>query len=503
MPTGTYAVRIATVTLLGLTPIQSHAAALTLDDAVKLALATSPTVRAAQAQLDGAEASTRAARGARVPTLSLSGQGGHNEGLAASADAITTQQQQQIAAQAQVSVLTDVGTSVGVGVSSGVSWRATNLDPSQSRIFELGPLYSSALTLDVRQPLLRGAGTEGALGAIEEAETRALAARRALQDTISQLALDVGSAHRELWYSQQALRIADEAVALAQEQAEQSELRFSELGSVSRTEVLRFNSERASARRARASAVAEAARRALDLGRLLNIEPAPAQALVAETSTRTPSAPNTLSRLEAAALTRSSRLLQRRADVSAAAVRLRTAANAAKVKVDLFAQAQASLLYDTDSLRAFDLPQDRPALSALIGLEVELPIGTSQQAGARDAARAAHQVALATYDVTAREIVSRVATQRAALVAATERITLAHEEALAAGELAEAERQKVLLGTGTAFEVLQAQQAQRDSRLLFLRAQLDYAGAEAQLAHDTGALLEALPRQTPLERGNS
>ncbi len=481
--------RIAALTLLGLTPHLAYAAPLTLNEAVQRAFANSPALRAVRAQLDGAEASARAARGARVPTLSLSGQGGHSESLAASAEGITTQQQQQIAAAAQLSVLTDVGTAVGVGVSSGVDWRATNLDPSQSRIFELGPLYSSALTLDVRQPLLRGAGTDGALGAIEEAETRALASRRALQDTISQLALDVGVAHRELWYAQQALRIAEDAVTLAQEQAQQSELRFTQLGSVPRTEVLRFQSERASARRARASAAAEAEGRALQLGRLLNLEPAVARALVAQTSTQTPAAPTALVELEAAALKGSSRLLQLRADVSAAAVQLRTAANAAELRVDLFAQAQASLLYDSGSLRDLDLPQDRPALSGLVGLEVELPIGASQQQGERDVARAAHQAALATYEMTAREIISRVATQRAALIAAAQRIELAQAEAQAAEQLAQAEREKVYLGTGTAFEVLQAQQVQRDTRLLYLRAQVDYAEAKAQLAHDTGALI--------------
>lgn len=478
----------AVALLLGSAPTFA-ASPLGLEDAIRRAIDENPVVRAARAGLEGAAAEARAARGARVPTLSLSSQAGHSESLAASADTIAPQEQQRIEATAALSLRSDVGTEIEVSASTGIDWRSTNLDPSRSVVFNLGPLYSSQLGVEVRQPLLRGAGEDAALGAQHEAEARALAAQRALEDTVSQLAVDVSSAHRELWYAQQSLRIAAESTSVAKTQYQQSKLRFEDLGSVPRTEVLRYASELASTRRAYETARESALRAALDLGQLLGLEPTGAAALVAATSTLAPAAPASLHALTAKALERSGSLLELRANLHAASIRLRAAEDAAQTRVDVLGQAQTSVLFDSDTIRDLDLPLDRPALSALIGLEVELPLGASQLDGAVDVALADKSAASAALRAAEQQIVNRVATQRAALIAARTRIALTESEALSAADLAEAERQKLRLGTGTALEVLQAQQTERDARLLHLRAQVDYALAVVQLAHDTGTLV--------------
>ncbi|UJR82487.1 TolC family protein [Sandaracinus amylolyticus] len=484
--------RIASIlALLGalvVAPSATSAQAITEREAVSRALDASPRLRAAQADLAGSRASVRAAEGARTPTLALTAQGHHTEGMAAAANGLTRQQQDGISSEATVAMTTDLGTTIELGVATGVAWRSTNLDPSRTTIFRIGPTYSGQVTVGVRQPLLRGAGDDATLGTQRQAEASRTAAERTLDQAISQLALDVVTAHRELWYAEQSLAVSDDALALARRQHEEAELRLRELGTVSRTEVLRYASQVASAERARAMALTTVETRAIELGRLLGMGPAEARVLRADAAALDPVEPSALAILADAARASSSELLALEADIAAARERERTARDADQPRVDLVTQLAAGLLFNDETLGTLQLPGDRPAFSGTLGLEVELPLGSSQAGAEREVASAQHEAALARYEDRAQEIVGRAASLRATLVAAAERIALSVEAERAARELAEAERERLRLGTGTALEVLQAQQSERDATLERLRAQADYAEAEAELAHITGAL---------------
>jgi outer membrane protein TolC len=199
--------------------------------------------------------------------------------------------------------------------------------------------------------------------------------------------------------------------------------------------------------------------------------------------------PASTSVLTQAARESSSELLALEADVLAATERERTAADTDQARVDLVGSFAAGVLFDDESIATFQLPGDRPALSGSLGLEVELPLGTSQVEAEHDLASAQQDAALARYEDREQEIAGRVASLRATLIATAERIERATEGERVATELAEAEREGLRLGTGTTLEVLEAQQSERDAKLERHRAQADYASAEAELAHLTGALV--------------
>ncbi|MGD8858779.1 MAG: TolC family protein, partial [Myxococcales bacterium] len=142
-----------------------------------------------------------------------------------------------------------------------------------------------------------------------------------------------------------------------------------------------------------------------------------------------------------------------------------------------------------DDLPGLDLPGDRPAYSALVGLELELPVGASQLEAEHAAARARLQAARARYQDRAQAIEAQVASLRASLETGRERVALAQEMTAAAAELAEAERRRLQLGTATSIDVVQAQQADREAELRALRARVDQVQASLQLDHLIGALL--------------
>ncbi|MEZ4340099.1 MAG: TolC family protein [Sandaracinaceae bacterium] len=475
------------------------AQSLAAEEVVARALGASPTIRAAQADLDSAAAGVRAADGARVPTLTLNGEGRHTESLNVAANGVASSQQNQLSAGAAATIQTDLGTSITVGLSTSVRWFSTNLDPTRTDLFTIGPIYTGALTLDARQPLLRGAGTDATLGPRREADARRLAADRSLAETTSALARDALLAHWELWYAQEALRIADDALGLATRQHEEASLREDALGTVAATEVLRYAAELARARRNRAIASAEVESRAVALGQLIGVTGPSALELRADAGPPEAQEVGALGPLAAAAREGSSQLLSLEAEVRAAETRLAMAGNADQPRVDLVASLASTVVFDDDSLASLQLPGNRPALSGILGVEVELPLGSSQQSAERDQARAALDGAQARYDEAARAVEAEAATLRTTLVGATARIALSAEAAEVADRLAEAERARLELGTGTTLEVLQAQQSAREASLELRRAQADRAEAALRLAHLVGALVD--PRTAALRMG--
>ena len=136
----------------------------------------------------------------------------------------------------------------------------------------------------------------------------------------------------------------------------------------------------------------------------------------------------------------------------------------------------------------------------MVGLELELPLVRS--AAAAEHARALAQVtaASARYQARAQAIDAQVAELHARLAAAGERVALARTMAEAAQELAEAERNRLQLGTATSIDVVQAQQSEREAELQHLRVRVDQVQTALQLDHLTGALLvrhaDALARVT-------
>ncbi|HTN91595.1 MAG TPA: TolC family protein, partial [Sorangium sp.] len=179
-----------------------------------------------------------------------------------------------------------------------------------------------------------------------------------------------------------------------------------------------------------------------------------------------------------------------RADLDATRARVGAAEDADQVRLDVFATASVGTLWENDALAGLALPGGRPAFSVLGGLDVELPFGGGRASA--DAARSRTQLAAAEarYQARAEAIAAEISALRVSLEAAADQVALAAETARTAGELAEAERQRLQLGIATSSDVVQAEQTLREAELRRLRAAVTELTSRFQLEHATGALLD-------------
>ncbi len=468
------------------------------EEAIARMLGASPTVRAADADVRAAGANVRAAEGARVPSLVTSASGSMQERFSGTGNGVVRNSDGSVGGGVAVRYTTELGTQIDVGVDLAAAWRSVNLTPGTTDSVTIGPNYSAQATVDLRQPLLRGAGDDATLSPTRQALASRTASERTRDATLSSLVLETLSAYWELWYAQEAVRVQREALAVAERQYEEQRLRIERLGTAAPVDLLQLGSQRASIQEALALAETTRQTRAIELGRLMGVAPGAASAL--EASGSPPEAARTppLARLLRMTQDGSSELLALAADVDAARERVRAAADQDQPRVDLLGSFAVGGLWNQQTIDGLALPGDRPAFGGMVGLEVELPLGASQAAAQHESARAALDAAEARYEARAQAIAAELASLRAQVEATGRQVELAAETARLAGEVARAEEQRIGLGTTTPLALVTAQQSQRESELRRLRAIVDRVTAELTLSDRAGLLLaRAGSRETP------
>ncbi|WP_437322830.1 TolC family protein [Sorangium sp. So ce381] len=480
--------------------VAARAETLTAEEAVRRAASQNPSLRAALIEATAARQAVAAEEGARKPTLSASVTGQYEESYGRIADAngsapgngvgaLQRSSGTSVASNVALRYTTDVGTSLEVGASGRSPADGTP-----------GPNYGAQAYVSARQPLLRGAGTDAVLAPYAQAQASAVAAEQERELAASQTALDVLGAYWELWYAEQAILVQEQALAAAQRLLADAKARAETLGTGTKVDVLRFSTSAASIADALSQARATRAARAIALGRALGMAPASAASLAPTGAPPSLGALPSADALVRAASERSLELAALRADLDAQRARVSAAEDADQIRLDLFATASMDGQWVRDGLPGLSLPGGRPAFGVLGGIEVELPLGGGRASA--DAARARTQLAAAEarYQARAEAIAADVSSLRASLEAAAEQVALATETARMAGELAEAERQRLSLGTATSADVVQAEQTRREAELRRLRAAVTELTSRLQLDHETGALLvrfaSVLPRRS-------
>ncbi|WP_437979656.1 TolC family protein [Sorangium sp. So ce117] len=480
--------------------VAARAETLTAEEAVRRAASQNPSLRAALLEATAARQAVAAEEGARRPTLSASVTGQYQESYGRVADAnggapgngsgaLQRSGGTSVASNAALRYTTDVGTSLEVGASARSPADGTP-----------GPNYGAQAYVSARQPLLRGAGTDAVLAPYAQAQASAVAAEQERELAASQTALDVLGAYWELWYAEQAILVQEQALAAAERLRADAKARAETLGTGTKVDVLRFSTSAASIADALSQARATRAARAIALGRALGMAPASAASLAPTGAPPSPGALPPADALVRAASERSLELAALRADLDAQRARVGAAEDADQIRLDLFATASMDGQWVRDGLPGLSLPGGRPAFGVLGGIEVELPLGGGRASA--DAARARTQLAAAEarYQARAEALAADVSSLRASLEAAAEQVALATETARMAGELAEAERQRLSLGTATSADVVQAEQTRREAELRRLRAAVTELTSRLQLDHETGALLvrfaSVLPRRS-------
>ncbi len=475
----------------------ARAEALTADAAVTRAAQKNPSLRATLLEAAAARHAVAAEQGARDPTFVASLSGEHAESVSRSRGSAVVLQfndtvrtsENNVTGTAAVRYTAPLGTELELGTQLGTSFSRTTTDDATATAadVEVGPLYDASAYATVRQPLLRGAGRDAQLAALDQARAGSQVAENQADVAASQTALDVLAAYWELWYADRAVLVQQQALEVAEQLVRDAKVRADTLGTGSQVDVLSFSTSSASIADQLSQARAARAARAIELGRVLGVAPGEARSLEA---TGDPPALGPLPDMDAlitAARQTSPRALALRADIERSEISVRSAKDADQPRVDLFATGRIGTLWDEDS--DFSLTGGRPSYGILGGIELELPLGSGRFSADASRAEAARDAAEARYEAELDSIGALVSSLGASLESSAEQVSLASQAAEAAQKLAEAERQRLALGTTTAQNVVTAEQTRREAELRRLRALVSQVSTRFELEHATGALL--------------
>jgi len=445
------------------TPTLALAEPLTPEQALDKAVARSPDLAAARHDIDAARAAIDAEDMARDPRLTAGVHATH-----AGRDTLD--------ASVGVSATTDIGTVIGVGVDAS---------------FDSGPARSTTIGVDVRQPLLRGAGTDGVLAALRQARLSRSEAEIDRDRVASQVVGDVLGAYWEVWFSARALEVEQAALVLTEQQLAEVETKVRVLKTVPAIEALRLEAERARQVAAVSQAEADLESAQLTLARLLGVSLAKAGELVAAAAPAGSTTVEPLAALTALAEAESYELRITRLGLEASKIGIVAAEDAAQPRLDLVGSLSAGALWD-DQFDGFEWSGGRPGIIAMIGLEGELPFGRGDEDARLDAARARLRAAEARYQAQREALEVQVARTRRALLQAIAAEQLAAKQAEVAKELAAKEAEKLRLGTVVLTDLVIAQQSARTAELQHLRARVAIETTRLDLDALTGSLLARL-----------
>lgn len=473
-------------------PAVTHAQSLRAEEALALAAERNPSFAAAARDAAAARYGRDAERDAVLPTVTASVGASRNERFSATSQGPVRNEDHGGDARVGVTHTGALGTRVTAEVTSSMSWQTVNLTAGTTAAVTFGPVYRGQLALTATQPLLRGAGRDATRASLGRADALVRQAGHQYDQAASELARDVLVAYWELWYAQRALEVRQQALALATQQLEEATRRQEALGTLARTDVLRFATEQLGAQNALATATQQRDARALELTRLLGVESAQSRSLVAVTEPALDPYQHDLATALAMTLAHSSEWLAAEAELEAAEEALRATADADQARLDLSVSASMAGIWADDMLDGLALPGSRPAFSVGARLELELPVGGGRAEGAHQQARA--QLMAAQLRVRAREMAleTELATLFTELQSAHARVEQSGAQHSLAEELATAERERLALGSTTPIALIEAQQQARDALLQRERAKLDEVLVVLRLRHRTGELLGSL-----------
>jgi len=443
----------------------------TPDEALARAAARSPELSAALYDIKSATASVDAEDRVRDPVLSGS--------LHA-----TQSDRTSLDGSLGVRTTTDIGTEINIGVNSSFDTArdATTLNPDPSTS------SSATVGVDIRQPLLRGGGTDAVLAALRQAKLSRSSAQVDRDKAASTLAADVLSAYWEVWFSAKALDVERASLTVTEQQVSDMRKRVDILKTAPATDALRLESELASQRGAVSRAEADLETQQITLARLLGISYAEASAIVASGDPEANATVPTLADLIPLAEAESYQLRTQRMAIESQKIGVHSAEDAAQPRLDFVASVSAGALWD-DQFSGFDFQGGRPGIIAMIGLEGELPFGKSDEDARLDGAKARLGAAQARYQAASEELGAQVARTRRSLVEAEDAAQIATETARISRELADKEASKLKLGTSVVTDLVLAQQQARSADLQALRARANVETTRIALDELTGSLL--------------
>jgi outer membrane protein TolC len=473
---------IAAVVLLPAAVAGAAPRALTLQDALALALRHNPTLASARVAVVDAQGRELHARGAYQPTLELtaSAQDARNDPRASPFP--LDLHREQVVAQATITQPFSDGSRLTLRAEA-VAGQTTTRVPTGDAASDL-TLEAVTPTIEVtfNEPLWGGRRA----GRADAAELRALRSAAQLDElaTAEQVVRDAEHAYWQLYLAQQELAIRGHAVELADGQLRVVK---AEIARGTRPPLAAAEVEDELARRREDQLVAQGAvaERSIALARKLGL-PVDGELAAGDPPPHRPA--TAASDIVHAALAHSPRLqaAMRRGD--GAAFELAKVEDGARWRVDAFVHGSLSQPGD-DARAALAATAGYGGWMIETGITVRLPLGTAAARGATDSARAQLvRQRIEVADVEAEVAAAATGAANRLGVAVQRRAALARSVELAQQNL-DAEQRRWQRGDTTSFEVLRRQTALADTQLRAERARIDEIAAGTDVEALTGALL--------------
>jgi outer membrane protein len=378
-----------------------------------------------------------------------------------------------------LSGLTPLGTtydlSLGTRLSSGT---ANNFDED----------FTSEATIALTQPLLRNAGPNANLAQVRIARNNLLVSEWQLRQQVINVITETVFTFNELHLSHENLALALRSRALA-EQTQKDNIRRFEIGTMSPLNITTARAEVA----AREEAVIVAQRLIKDnenflkqlvtddlepmLSVKVEIDPPPSPAFRADVPAGLAEALRWRPDYRQAVL-----------DLERRNINLLFAKNQALPRLDL--NGSLSLLgFDNDAGTSLDRTFRRDQTVWTAGAIFSVPIPNRERGGAENAARFSAAQGLVSLQRLEQQIVVDVDNASGAIVSARERIVSTAEASKLAAESLDAGEQRLGVGTGTTFEVLELQRRLVEAEFTQNRARADYNKAVNEYYRRTGVTL--------------
>jgi len=457
-------------------------------EALALAEAHHPGLRASRLEMERARESVRAAEG--LNPFFFGADAGFTHSSTPQGNSLYYRRD-EVSLGAGVWKTFNVGTRAdlrleGAFYETGRPPTATAVDPGN--VPNLG--LSGRLTLT--QPLIRGAGKTVTLAALRQARAEQTLAEKAADVAAGELAASVLHTYWDLWLAERALDINRRSRDEALHQLEEIRERVA-MGAAAAVD--RISYETALAGLEETVIESEAEVRRLETGLAEQVGLTRTTARLGADPQELPSMRDnvpTAEALEKEALERSPAIHEAFAALAAAKERALTAGESMRHQLDLQGWIEGRTLARDEVAPVFTDFGRGAAWSAYVGLHYELPLDRRKREGDRAVARIDVKIAAERLDGVSNQVCAAVRAARDRLDSARQRLEKGKETVALSQSRMEAEQERYRLGVSTFTSVRDAEETVRQAELRMTRAQVDVVRAWIELDLLTGVLTENL-----------
>lgn len=396
-----------------------------------------------------------------------------------------------------------VGTRLSLDLSGDVQQRDLTASAAGTAGGSLGPGVTFGARLTLTQPLIRGLGRRWGEAGLRQARLAEEAARVRAETMVSQVLRDVLTA----WWGWQgalaAAEVARQSLDLAIRQRDDARARVRR-GVLSPVDALAFETAAANREEERVQAEALVTQRLWTLRQRMGLSdngPDPPSAVsldvFLEDSQGVPGEEADTEEMVREALDRAPDLLTAEVSLRTLRDKAQVAGEESRPRLDLQVWVEGQGLGNRSAADALRQLGQAEAGGVFGGFTFEAPLlarrHRAQQVQAQEQIRAAEQ----DLQAVRQEVASSTASLVQEVQASLRRLDLARQTAALAQSQAQAERRRFEVGTSLAVQVLQAEDALRQSRLRVLQARFDLESGLLALRHLTGRLVPWARSQFP------